>query len=104
MDQINNINVVSQELLPTPAQVKAALPMTEAARDTVMGGRRVVRDILDGHDPRLFVVVGPCSIHDPEAALDYARRLRALADEVRESLVLVMRVYFEKPRTSTGWK
>jgi len=104
MDQINNINVVSQELLPTPAQVKAALPMTEAARDTVMGGRRVVRNILDGHDPRLFVVVGPCSIHDPEAALDYARRLRALADQVSDSLYLIMRVYFEKPRTSVGWK
>ncbi|HYD52404.1 MAG TPA: 3-deoxy-7-phosphoheptulonate synthase, partial [Gemmatimonadaceae bacterium] len=71
---------------------------------TVLSGRRSVEAILDGRDRRLFVVVGPCSIHDPVAGLDYARRLRALADEVSDTLVLVMRVYFEKPRTSLGWK
>jgi 3-deoxy-7-phosphoheptulonate synthase len=70
----------------------------------VVQGRRTLEAILDGRDRRLFVVVGPCSIHDPVAGLDYAVRLRALADEVADSLVLVMRVYFEKPRTSLGWK
>jgi len=104
LDQVNNINVVSQDLLPTPAEVKAALPMTETAMATVVRGRDVVRNILDRRDPRLFVVVGPCSIHDPEAALEYARRLRTLADEVQDTLYLIMRVYFEKPRTSVGWK
>jgi 3-deoxy-7-phosphoheptulonate synthase len=69
-----------------------------------MNGREVLRNILDRSDRRLFVVVGPCSIHDPVAGLDYARRLKALADEVSETLYLVMRVYFEKPRTTTGWK
>jgi 3-deoxy-7-phosphoheptulonate synthase len=69
-----------------------------------MRGREVLRNILDRSDPRLFVVVGPCSIHDPVAGIDYAQRLKTLADEVSETLYLVMRVYFEKPRTTTGWK
>ena len=101
---LDNVNVESMTEIPSPAQVHARLPLTDAAARTVLDGRRAVRDILDRRDPRLFVVVGPCSIHDPVAALDYARRLRALADEVRDSMVLVMRVYFEKPRTSVGWK
>ena len=70
----------------------------------MLDGRRTLEAILDRKDPRVFIVVGPCSIHDPVAGLDYARRLKALADEVSDTLVLVMRVYFEKPRTSTGWK
>jgi len=70
----------------------------------VVKARRAIQDILDGRDRRLFVVVGPCSIHDTEAGLDYARRLRALSDELADTLLLVMRVYFEKPRTSLGWK
>jgi 3-deoxy-7-phosphoheptulonate synthase len=70
----------------------------------VLNGRQTLQAILDRQDPRIFVVVGPCSIHDPVAGLDYARRLKVLADEVADTLVLVMRVYFEKPRTSTGWK
>ena len=101
---LDNVNVESMTEIPSPAEVHARLPLTEAAARTVLEGRRIVRDILDRRDPRLFVVVGPCSIHDPVAALAYARRLRALADEVRDSMVLVMRVYFEKPRTSVGWK
>jgi 3-deoxy-7-phosphoheptulonate synthase len=75
-----------------------------AAAESVLAGRRGLERILDGSDPRVFVVVGPCSIHDPVAGIDYARRLKALADEVADTLLLVMRVYFEKPRTSTGWK
>ncbi len=103
-DVLNNINVVSQELLPTPTQIKMQLPMHDAAAETVMKGRATIRNILDRKDPRLFVVVGPCSIHDLDAALEYASKLRHLADEVSDVLYLVMRVYFEKPRTSVGWK
>ena len=78
--------------------------MSEAAGNTVTQGREALRNILERKDPRLFVVVGPCSIHDPVAGLYYARRLRKLQDEVGDALLLVMRVYFEKPRTTTGWK
>jgi len=101
---IDNLNVLTQELLPTPAEVKGRLPLSERARETVQHGRQVVQDILDGRDPRLLVVIGPCSIHDVEAAKDYARRLKALHDELAGSLFVVMRVYFEKPRTTVGWK
>jgi len=104
MQQTENLNVVSFELMPSPAEVQARLPLSEAAAQTVVQGRRALEAILDGRDRRLLVVVGPCSIHDPVAGLDYARRLRALADEVSDTLLLVMRVYFEKPRTSLGWK
>ncbi len=99
-----NLNIESQQILITPAALKAKLPLTDKARQTVTHGRQVIYDILDHKDPRLFVVVGPCSIHDTAAAMDYARRLKALADKVGDTLFLVMRVYFEKPRTTTGWK
>ncbi|KAA8984583.1 3-deoxy-7-phosphoheptulonate synthase [Halospina sp. K52047b] len=101
---IENVNIEEQQVLTTPAALKEQLPLTDAARRTVLEGRQTINNILDGKDPRLFLVVGPCSIHDPDAALDYARRLKALADEVSDTLFLVMRVYFEKPRTTTGWK
>jgi 3-deoxy-7-phosphoheptulonate synthase len=104
MQQTENLNVAAFDLMPSPDEVKAHVPQSERAAQTVLRGRRAVEAILDGRDPRLFVVVGPCSIHDPVAGLDYARRLRALAAEVEETLVLVMRVYFEKPRTALGWK
>jgi 3-deoxy-7-phosphoheptulonate synthase len=74
------------------------------AAESVLAGRRTLERILDGSDTRIFIVVGPCSIHDPVSGIDYARRLKRLADEVATTTVLVMRVYFEKPRTSTGWK
>jgi len=102
--EVHNINVASQNVLVTPEQLNDALPMSEAIRTTVQGSRQEIWDILDRKDPRLFVVVGPCSIHDPEAAMDYARRLQVLADEVQDTLLVVMRVYFEKPRTTVGWK
>jgi 3-deoxy-7-phosphoheptulonate synthase len=101
---LENINVAGLDAMPTPAEVHAAAPLTPAAARTVAAGRAALRAILERRDPRPFVVVGPCSIHDPAAALDYAARLRGLADEVADALVVVMRVYFEKPRTSTGWK
>ena len=90
-------------LLP-PAILLEELPVSETASQTVSRGREEVSKILWGDDDRLIVIVGPCSIHDPKAGLDYARRLRALADETAADLRLVMRVYFEKPRTTVGWK
>ena len=101
---IDDLNVSSNETLITPAQLKREIPLTEAAQRTVAHGREVVRNILDGKDHRLFVVVGPCSIHDIKAAHEYAERLKVLAAEVSDSLFLIMRVYFEKPRTTVGWK
>lgn len=102
--QVNNLNVLAQDVLITPEALKREIPLTEAAERTVIEGRETIQAILDGRDPRLLMVVGPCSIHDVDAALDYARRLRRLADEVKDSLYIVMRVYFEKPRTTVGWK
>jgi len=101
---LDNVNVAQMTEIASPAEVHARLPITEAAARTVLAGRRAIRDILDRRDARLFVVTGPCSIHDPVAALDYARRLKSLAERVAGTMVLVMRVYFEKPRTSVGWK
>ena len=101
---LHNVNVDSQDVLITPEQLKRALPMSNDAQDVVMASRQVIQDILDRKDHRLFVVVGPCSIHDPVAAMDYARRLKALAEELEDTLYIVMRVYFEKPRTTVGWK
>jgi 3-deoxy-7-phosphoheptulonate synthase len=103
-DPLNNVNVSAQELLPTPQDVITALPLNDRAKRVVLDGRETIRRILDRRDQRLFVVVGPCSIHDPKAAQEYAGKLKRLAEEVKDSLVLVMRVYFEKPRTTVGWK
>src|SRR6202162_3274199 len=102
--RVYNVNVVSQDVLLTPEQVKQRVPMTPKGQKTVLNGRLTVEHILDRKEHRLMVVVGPCSIHDPAAALDYAHRLKKLADEVSDTLYVVMRVYFEKPRTTTGWK
>ena len=88
----------------TPAEVIQEFPRTDAATRTVLAGRHAIHNILHGRDDRLVVVVGPCSIHDPQAALDYARRLAALRQELAGALEIVMRVYFEKPRTTVGWK
>lgn len=104
MQQTENLNVLAFELMPSPDEVKGKLPLDEEMAQRIVAYRRTLQAILDGRDPRLFAVVGPCSIHDPVAGLDYARRLRALAEEVKDTLFLVMRVYFEKPRTALGWK
>ena len=101
---LENVNVAGFEEMPTPEAIHAQVPLSERAGTTVARGRAVIRDILDRKDPRPFVVVGPCSIHDPDAALEYAERLARLAERVRDALFVVMRVYFEKPRTSSGWK
>lgn len=102
--RVNNLNVESQSVLITPDELKASYPMSEQAMASVIEGRETVRNILDGSDHRLFIVIGPCSIHDVDAAMDYARRLKALADEISDTIYIVMRVYFEKPRTTVGWK
>ncbi len=99
-----NLNVASNDALITPEQLKEEMPLVGEAQDSVQRARNSVFSILDRKDPRLFVVVGPCSIHDTEAAMDYAHRLKELAEKVKNTLYIVMRVYFEKPRTSIGWK
>ena len=101
---LENINVSAFDNMPTPEELHAKLPLSETAGSVVEQSRNTLRAILERKDPRLFVVVGPCSIHDPVAGLDYARRLKALQAELEDVMVLVMRVYFEKPRTTTGWK
>ena len=102
--KLDDINIESQEVLITPRALKEELPLSDNARETVVQGRQQIRDILDRKDPRLFVVIGPCSIHDPKAAMEYAERLKELAAKVDDALFLVLRVYFEKPRTTVGWK
>ena len=99
-----DLRVDRTDVLPAPGLVKDDIPASTAAMRTVAEGRRAVQAILEGRDPRMFVVVGPCSVHDPESALDYARRLAALAAEVSDTLLIIMRVYFEKPRSTVGWK
>jgi 3-deoxy-7-phosphoheptulonate synthase len=103
-DRVYNVNIVSEAPLATPEEVKTALPLTASAENTVYVARDRIRKILDGSDRSFFVIVGPCSIHDTDAAMEYAHKLKALADKVDDVLMLVMRVYFEKPRTSVGWK
>jgi 3-deoxy-7-phosphoheptulonate synthase len=103
-DRLHNVNVASSDLLATPEEIKRRLPLTARAADTVFKSREILRAILERRDPRLFVVVGPCSIHDVGAAREYAARLKGLADQVASTMLLIMRVYFEKPRTTVGWK
>jgi len=102
--ETENLNVEGLDAMPSPRELKARVPLTDAAARTVAAARAALFNILEGADRRLLIVVGPCSIHDPDAGLEYARRLHALAREVNDTLLLVMRVYFEKPRTATGWK
>lgn len=104
MTKLENLNIASSEVLITPEQLKSRLPASSPTEAGVATARDTIRRILSREDPRLLVVVGPCSIHDPVAAMDYARRLARLATEVEDQLFLVMRAYFEKPRTTVGWK
>lgn len=104
MQPTQDLNVRNLIPLISPQLLKQELPMSQAANQTVVQSRETLKQILAGQDPRVLAIVGPCSIHDPQAALDYARRLQALAEEVKDRLVLIMRVYFEKPRTTLGWK
>lgn len=99
-----NILIQSLTTLPTPALVKEEIPLSEELEGKIHAGRQEIQRILDRKDPRTIVIVGPCAVYDPQAALEYAERLRAVAEEVKDTLLIVMRVYFEKPRTTTGWK
>jgi 3-deoxy-7-phosphoheptulonate synthase len=101
---IENVNLASQDVLISPADLKALMPIGDAAKKTILEGRETVNNILNRKDHRLILVIGPCSIHDVDAAMDYAKRLKVLADKVSDSIFVVMRVYFEKPRTTIGWK
>jgi 3-deoxy-7-phosphoheptulonate synthase len=101
---LENVNIAAQETLITPAALHEKLPITKKAGETIAAGRQAVRDILDGKDHRILMVIGPCSIHDVDAAMDYANRLKKLAEQVSGTILVVMRVYFEKPRTTVGWK
>ena len=102
--QTSDLHIARTEPLVTPTELARELPMTEAHHQSVLSGRTQIQDILEGRDERLMVIVGPCSIHDERAALEYAERLARLAEDVKDQLLIVMRVYFEKPRTTVGWK
>ena len=104
MKQSYDVNVESFEPLMSPNALKQELPMTETDISTVVSSRATIERILRKQDKRMLVITGPCSIHDDQAALAYAENLRALSDRVGDHLYLVMRVYFEKPRTTVGWK
>ncbi len=99
-----NINVRSTTALISPHALGQALPMSEAANRTVFESREIIKRIINGEDHRIMAVVGPCSIHNREAGLEYARRLQALARKIHDRIYVIMRVYFEKPRTTVGWK
>jgi len=104
LNSIHNLNVASQSRLITPSDLRASIPLSETSQRVVTEGREAIQRILDGDDHRVFVVVGPCSVHDTSAAIDYARRLKQLSDKLSDTLCIIMRVYFEKPRTTVGWK
>lgn len=104
LKSVDNVNIDSQFILATPDQIKSAVPVTARSAQTVGQGRQSIKRILDKQDHRMIAVVGPCSIHDVESAMEYAGKLRQLADKLSDTLYIVMRVYFEKPRTSVGWK
>ena len=103
-DSLNDIHITSEEILVTPAELKRELPISDDALAFVQSSRKIVSDIVHHNDHRLLVVTGPCSIHDVEAAKEYAIKLKALHDKHIDELFIVMRVYFEKPRTTIGWK
>ena len=102
--RVDDLRIAAVRPLISPALLQDELPMPEAAQMLVESTRAQIAGVLAGVDPRLIVVVGPCSIHDHEQAIEYGHRLRALADELAGELLIVMRVYFEKPRTTVGWK
>jgi 3-deoxy-7-phosphoheptulonate synthase len=104
LNELDDMRIVGIKPLVPPQILMEDLPVTAAACLTILDGRSMAEDIITGKDDRLIVVVGPCSIHDTKAALAYAERLKAYADKAREDLHIIMRVYFEKPRTTVGWK
>jgi len=104
MVQTNNLNVLEVSPIIAPAELKQVFPLPLSGANFVNDSRNTIKSILKGEDKRLLAVVGPCSIHDPLAAIEYAKRLVKLAEELQDQLFIIMRVYFEKPRTTVGWK
>ena len=104
MKLINDVNVESFFTLTSPEAIRTKLPVPDETADNVLTGRREIQDILTGKDKRLMVIAGPCSIHDMDGAMEYAQRMQTLREEVKDKISLIMRVYFEKPRTTVGWK
>ncbi len=102
--ELSNVNIIDEQVLITPDELKAKLPLSEKARRFIQQSRQTIADIIHKKDHRMLVVCGPCSIHDVEAAKEYAKRLKSLSEQLSEQLYIVMRVYFEKPRTTVGWK
>lgn len=102
--ELSDINIVDQQVLITPNELKDKIPLSDKAYDFIKSSRKTIADIMHKRDHRLLVVCGPCSIHDLDAAREYAKRFKKLADEIKDQVYLVMRVYFEKPRTTVGWK
>ncbi|MGV6989614.1 3-deoxy-7-phosphoheptulonate synthase [Testudinibacter sp. P80/BLE/0925] len=103
-DLIHNVNINDEKVLMTPQELKEKLPLSLELKQQIEQSRHDIANIIHKQDKRLLLVIGPCSIHDPQAALEYAHKLKALADEVKDTIYVVMRVYFEKPRTTVGWK
>ncbi|MGE6650011.1 3-deoxy-7-phosphoheptulonate synthase [Shewanella colwelliana] len=103
-DTINNVHISSEKVLVTPEELKQQLPLSTAAYQYVLNARKTVADIVHKRDNRVLVVSGPCSIHDIESAKEYALKLKTLHDELQDEFYILMRVYFEKPRTTVGWK
>lgn len=103
-DSIHNVNIIDEKVLLTPAELKVEFPLPEHLRKQIETSRREIADIIHKRDSRKLIVIGPCSIHDTKAAMEYGQKLKALADKVSDKLYIVMRVYFEKPRTTVGWK
>jgi 3-deoxy-7-phosphoheptulonate synthase len=104
MQTVSDIHVSSNLVLPSPLDLLAQLPPSDSDTDFIFQSRRAIREVIFGNDPRLLVIAGPCSIHDIAAGREYAERFAKLADRVKDEMLLVMRVYFEKPRTTVGWK
>ncbi|WP_392561613.1 3-deoxy-7-phosphoheptulonate synthase [Orbus sturtevantii] len=103
-DKLNNIRIKSEQRLITPDEIKKLYPLESGLENQIAESRQKIVDILERKDPRLLVVCGPCSVHDPKSAIEYAHKLKKLSNELSEHLFIVMRVYFEKPRTTVGWK
>lgn len=104
MKSSNNINIAVRSALSSPGAIRSELPLSLDSVMRVVNSRREICDVLDGKSKRLLMIVGPCSIHNPDSAIEYAERLQALSEEVKDRILIVMRVYFEKPRTTVGWK
>jgi 3-deoxy-7-phosphoheptulonate synthase len=100
----DDLRIIETQELSTPKEVRKELFVTETAAKTILNSRKIIENILDEKDDRIFVVVGPCSIHDPIAAMEYAKKLKEISKKVSDNLFIIMRVYFEKPRTTIGWK